>query len=84
MDADARGESDTLLFGERETYADVVAACWLGWVRRILGAETLEWAELETWHDGRGRLMRAFKKREYVDTPSAADSAKRDIPSSSC
>jgi len=74
-DADARGESDTFLFGERETYADVVAACWLGWARRIWGAETQEWAELETWHDRRwGRLTRAFKKWEYVDTPSAPDS----------
>jgi len=38
-DADARGESDTFLFGDRETYADVVAACWLGWARRIWSLE---------------------------------------------
>ena len=83
-DADACGESDILLFGERETYADVVAACWLGWARRTWGAETQEWAELETRHDGRwGRLTRAFRKWEYVDTPSAADSPKCDISCSS-
>jgi len=76
-DADARGQSDTFLFGERETYADVVAVGWLGWARRTWGADTQEWAELETWHGGRwGRLMRAFKKWEYVDTPSALDVAK--------
>lgn len=76
-DADARGASDTFLLGERETYGDVVAACWLGWARRIWGADTQEWAELETWHDGRwGRLTRAFKKWEYVDTPDAPDSAR--------
>ncbi|KAF8267330.1 hypothetical protein EI94DRAFT_1730814, partial [Lactarius quietus] len=75
-DADARGQSDTFLFGERETYADVVAVGWLGWARRTWGADTQEWAELETWHGGRwGRLMRAFKKWEYVDTPSALDVA---------
>jgi glutathione S-transferase len=73
--ADERGASDTFLLGERETYADVVAVCWLGWARRIWGADTQEWAELEGWHGGRwGRLTRAFKKWEYVDTPSAADS----------
>jgi glutathione S-transferase len=76
-DADARGASDTFLLGERETYGDIVAACWLGWARRIWGADTREWAELETWHGGRwGRLTRAFKKWEYVDTPDAPDSAK--------
>ncbi len=53
LDADARGASDTFLLGDRETYADVVAACWLGWARRIWGADTREWAELETWHGGR-------------------------------
>lgn len=52
-DADALGASDTFLLGERETFADVVAACWLGWVRRIWGSDTQEWAELETWHGGR-------------------------------
>jgi glutathione S-transferase len=78
-DADARtgASSDTFLLGERETYADVVAVCWLGWARRMWGADTREWAELETWHDGRwGRLTRAFKKWEYIHTPSAPDSAK--------
>jgi glutathione S-transferase len=76
-DADARGASDTFLLGERETYADVVAACWLGWARQIWGADTQEWAELETWHGGRwGRLTRAFKKWEYVDTPDMPDSTK--------
>lgn len=76
-DADARGQSDTFLLGERETYADVVAACWLAWGRRHWGADTQEWTELETWHGGRwGRLTRAFKKWEYVDTPSAPDVAK--------
>lgn len=76
-DADARGQSDTFLFGEHETYADVVAVGWLGWGRRIWGADTQEWAELETWHGGRwGRLTRAFKRWEYVDTPSAPDIAK--------
>ena len=69
--------SDTFLLGEQETYADVVAASWLGWARRIWGMDTLEWAELETWHDGRwGRLTRAFKKWEYVDSPEAPESAK--------
>ena len=76
-DADARGVSDTFLMGERETYADIVAAGWLGWARLVWGADTQEWAELETWHGGRwGRLTRAFKEWEYVDTPSASDSAK--------
>jgi len=75
-DADARGASDTFLLGERETYADVVAACWLSWARRMWGANTQEWAALETWHGGQwGRLTRAFHKWEYVDT-SAPDSAK--------
>jgi len=76
-DADVRGMSETFLFGERETYADVVAACWLAWLRRMWGADTQEWAELQTWHGGRwGRLTRAFKKWEYVDTPSSPDVAK--------
>ena len=76
-DADARGESDTFLFGERETYADIVVVGWLGWARRIWGADTQEWAEVERWHGGRwGRLMGVFKKWEYVDTPSALDVAK--------
>jgi glutathione S-transferase len=76
-DADARGVSDTFLMGERETYADIIAAGWLGWARQVWGADTREWAELETWHGGRwGRLTHAFKEWEYVDTPSASDSAK--------
>ncbi|KAH8992597.1 hypothetical protein EDB86DRAFT_3079196 [Lactarius hatsudake] len=76
-DADARGQSDTFLMGDRETYADVVAACWLATGRRIWGADTQEWAELETWHGGRwGRLTRSFKRWEYVDTPFAPDVAK--------
>ncbi|KAH9978362.1 hypothetical protein BJV74DRAFT_859858 [Russula compacta] len=80
-DADARGASDTFLLGERETYADIVAACWLGWARRVWGADTEEWAELETWHGGRwGRLTRKFKKWEYVDTPSTPDLAKCVFP----
>ncbi|KAH9016896.1 hypothetical protein EDB85DRAFT_2155559 [Lactarius pseudohatsudake] len=54
-DADARGQSDMFLLGERETYADVVAACSLATGRRIWGVDTQEWAELETWHgDGGG------------------------------
>ena len=76
-DADARGQSETFLFGERETYADVVVVGWLGWARRMWGADTQEWAEVERWHGGRwGRLMRFFKKWEYVDIPSALDVAK--------
>lgn len=83
-DADARGASNTFLLGERETYADIVAACWLGWARRMWGTDTQEWAELETWHGGRwGRLTRAFKKWEYVDTRPAPDSAKCVFPLSS-
>ena len=83
-DADARGASNTFLLGERETYADIVVACWLGWARRMWGTDTQEWAELETWHGGRwGRLTRAFKKWEYVDTPPAPDSAKCVFPLSS-
>ncbi|KAH9053959.1 hypothetical protein EDB83DRAFT_2521560 [Lactarius deliciosus] len=71
-DADAREQSEAFLLGERETYADVVAACWLAVGRRIWGTDTQEWAELETWHGGRwGRLTRAFKRWEYVDTPFA-------------
>ena len=78
-DADARGASDTFLLGERETYADIVAASWLGWARRIWSANTQEWAALETWHGGRwGRLTRAFHKWEYVDT-SAQDSSKNPL-----
>jgi glutathione S-transferase len=76
-DADARGQSNTFLFGERETYADIVVVGWLGWARRVWGPDTQEWAEVETWHGGRwGRIMRAFKKWEYVDTPNAPDVAK--------
>ncbi|KAI0299674.1 core histone H2A/H2B/H3/H4-domain-containing protein [Multifurca ochricompacta] len=76
-EADARGVSDTFLFGERETYADVVVVCWLGWARLIWGADTPEWVELEgVWHGGRwGRLMRALNKWEYVDVQSAPGSA---------
>ncbi|KAI0258198.1 hypothetical protein BC834DRAFT_1046018 [Gloeopeniophorella convolvens] len=74
--ADARGESDTFLVGKTETYADIIAAAWLGWVRRMCGAGTQEWAEVEKWHGGRwGRLVRAFKKWEYVDDPSQPDEA---------
>jgi glutathione S-transferase len=82
-DADVRatGASDTFLLGERETYADVVAVSWLSWARRMWGADTREWTELERWHDGRwGRLVRAFKKWEYFYTPSAPDSAKCVFP----
>lgn len=80
-DADARGASDTFLLGERETYADIVAACWLGWACRVWDTGTEEWAELETWHGGRwGRLTRAFKKWEYVDTPPMPDLAKCVFP----
>jgi glutathione S-transferase len=76
-DANARGASDTFLISERETYADIIAACWLGWARRIWGADTQEWAQLEIWHDGRwGRLVHAFEEWEYVDTPSVPDLAK--------
>ena len=76
-EADARGQSETFLFGERETYADVVVVGWLIWTRRMWGADTQEWAEVERWHGGRwGRLMGVFKKWEYVDIPSALDVAK--------
>jgi glutathione S-transferase len=65
------------LLGERETYADVVAVGWLAGDAGSGAPDTQEWAELETWHGGRwGRLTRAFKKWEYVDTPSAPDVAK--------
>ncbi|KAI0258199.1 hypothetical protein BC834DRAFT_983756 [Gloeopeniophorella convolvens] len=33
--ADVRGGSDTLLVGKTETYADVITAAWLSWVRRM-------------------------------------------------
>jgi hypothetical protein len=51
---------------------------WAGLVGSgVWSADTREWAELETWHGGRwGRLRRAFRKWEYVDTPGAPDSAK--------
>ncbi|KAI0258195.1 hypothetical protein BC834DRAFT_912723 [Gloeopeniophorella convolvens] len=69
--ADARGESDTFLVGKTETYADFVAAGWLVFARSVLGADTPEWKEVEKWDGGRwGRLVRAFKKWDYVDDPS--------------
>ncbi|KAI0258192.1 hypothetical protein BC834DRAFT_944641 [Gloeopeniophorella convolvens] len=72
--ADERGASDTFLFGERETYADVVVYAWLAWGRRMWGRGSPEWKEIERWDGGRWvRLVDAFKQWEYVDVPSALD-----------
>ncbi|KAI0258191.1 hypothetical protein BC834DRAFT_912706 [Gloeopeniophorella convolvens] len=80
-EADARGASDTFLLGERETYADVIAYGWLGWARRLWGAEAPEWREVGQWDGGRwGRLVDAFKQWEYVDVPSALDLPGRAQP----
>ncbi|KAI0063449.1 hypothetical protein BV25DRAFT_1824558 [Artomyces pyxidatus] len=54
--------------GARMTYADMLAAGWLVWMKRLWGPQSKEWKALEGWHDGRwGALMREISKLEYVE-----------------
>jgi glutathione S-transferase len=58
----------TFVAGERMTYADVLMAGWLLWVKYLFGEESKEWKQVESWHGGRwGRLMTEFKKIEYTE-----------------
>ena len=64
-----------VFMGDGVTYADVILAGWLCWVRNLWGKDEKEWKEIVRWHGGRwGRIMAEFEKWEQVEgteTPKA-------------
>ncbi|KAI0050893.1 hypothetical protein FA95DRAFT_1486454 [Auriscalpium vulgare] len=65
--ARASGESGVFFTGKQLTYADFIVAGWLVWTKRLWGADSREWQDLQEWHDGRwGKLMNEFAKLECV------------------
>ncbi|KAI0031378.1 hypothetical protein K488DRAFT_86867 [Vararia minispora EC-137] len=61
-------EKGPFVAGERITYADVLMAGWLVWIKRLWGPNSKEWKEVEGWHGGRwGRFMAEFSKYEHAE-----------------
>ncbi|KAJ3502346.1 hypothetical protein NLJ89_g8929 [Agrocybe chaxingu] len=53
------------VLGETPSWADFVAASYLLWVRILIGEDSEEWNDLQTWHNGRWKaLFAAVKKYE--------------------
>ncbi|OCH87044.1 hypothetical protein OBBRIDRAFT_796579 [Obba rivulosa] len=61
------GHEKPYVMGNQVCYADLFVAAWLVWVKRILGPQSSEWVELETWDGGRwGKLMKDMEQYEVV------------------
>lgn len=61
------GKGKQFVMGDTISYADVTIASFLRWARVILGEDSEEWKNIETWHDGRwSSLMAHFQKYEQV------------------
>lgn len=55
-------------YGETISYADIVVASYLLWIKIVLGPENPEWKEMELWNAGRWvKLIELMKKYEIVD-----------------
>lgn len=55
----------TFFAGQEATFADVVIAARLIWIRQIWGEDSAEWKNVLTWHGGRwAKLMEAMKPFE--------------------
>ncbi|KAI0354607.1 hypothetical protein OH77DRAFT_1590389 [Trametes cingulata] len=58
----ANGKDSNFFMGDKPTFADMMLAARLMWAKRILGEESEEWKEIESWDGGRwGRLVDAFE-----------------------
>ena len=64
----ADGREKTFVMGDRVTYADIIISGWLVWVKRVLGADGQEWANVLNWVDGTtvGKSLKALERYEVV------------------
>ncbi|PCH40177.1 acyl-CoA N-acyltransferase [Wolfiporia cocos MD-104 SS10] len=57
------GTERQFFMGDKTCYADITVASWMVWMKRCLGANSHEWAQVETWDGGRwGRFMEYFEQ----------------------
>ncbi|KAI0673789.1 hypothetical protein C8Q78DRAFT_968752 [Trametes maxima] len=59
---DAGGKGNKFFMGDKITFADMMLAGRIFWMKRVLGDESEEWKKVETWHGGRwARLIEALE-----------------------
>lgn len=59
---------DSLMMGDRITYADIQIACVLVWARTICGADSDDWKRIAGLNNGFWeRFLKQFEKYEAVD-----------------
>jgi len=55
-------------YGDKISYADLVVASFLWWIKVVLRSENPEWKKMEGWNDGRWvKLIELTKKYQSVD-----------------
>ncbi|EMD40020.1 CsMn06 [Gelatoporia subvermispora B] len=63
----ADGNDKLLFLGDKVSYADITIVGWVIWVKRVLGPDSAEWKDFETWDDGKwAKQLALFEKYEVV------------------
>ncbi|KAG7443974.1 uncharacterized protein BT62DRAFT_934559 [Guyanagaster necrorhizus] len=61
------GKGDRYVMGDTVSYADFTVSASILWIRTVCGADSEEWKDILTWHEGRwGTLVKDFEKYETV------------------
>jgi len=61
------GGKGPFLLGETPSWADIVVASCLVWMRIVWGEDSQQWKEISSWNNGRwSGIVEAFKKYETV------------------
>ncbi|KAI0365829.1 hypothetical protein BV20DRAFT_1027300 [Pilatotrama ljubarskyi] len=65
---EADGTNKLFFTGDIIVFADITVAGVLTWAKYVLGTDSDEWADMQTWCGGRwARFMQAFEKYQAVD-----------------
>lgn len=61
-----KGKADgPYVMGNTVSFADLVIAAWMTWLKKIWDEESEEWRDIQTWHGGRCvALLESVKKYE--------------------
>ncbi|KAK7054416.1 hypothetical protein VNI00_003614 [Paramarasmius palmivorus] len=62
-----KNPSGDFVFGETITWADLVIAGWVIWMRIVFGVDSEEWKDMATWHGGRwSKLLDNLSEYEAI------------------
>ncbi|KLO18018.1 hypothetical protein SCHPADRAFT_820382 [Schizopora paradoxa] len=66
LDANGNGEDKIFFYGDKPSFADFIVIGYLHYIEVSLGAESVEWKEVQEWDGGRWAKMLRFSEKLKV------------------